>query len=363
MMCTTVCKKSFFLHILEELRFFITFWRTLMIRLRKLIGLVALGSALMVAAAASLADSMMPGEGVTVRPIEGTNLEEKFQHQIIYQALMELGYEVAEPQEVEYQTIHLALGTGDGDFTAVHWDPLHAAFFDESGGEEKMTKFGGFIEGALQGYLVDSASYAAGVQNLGDLKDPEIAKRFDADGNGTADLAGCAPGWGCERVIEHHLTEFGLRDTVTHNQGAYNAIIAETIARQQNGDPIVYYTWTPFWVSGVLVPGDNVEWIAVPYSSLPDGRVADTMFQGKDHGFEVNTLRVVANNDFLNANPAARAVFELAKLDINEISAQNNTMRDGEDSIDDIARHVEEWIAANQDTFNSWVEAGRKAAM
>ena len=28
-----------------------------------------------------------------------------------------LGYEIAEPQEVEYQTIHLALGTGDGDFT------------------------------------------------------------------------------------------------------------------------------------------------------------------------------------------------------------------------------------------------------
>ncbi len=334
-----------------------------MSKMRKLITTIAIGLASIVFAGASFADAMMPGKGVTVRPIEGTNLEEKFQHQIIYTALEQLGFEVDEPQEVEYQTIHLALGTGDGDFTAVHWDPLHAAFFEESGGAEKMTKFGDFIAGALQGYLVDTASYEAGVQNIGDLKDPEVAKRFDADGNGTADLAGCAPGWGCERVIEHHLDEFGLRDTITHNQGAYNAIIAETVARQQAGEPILYYTWTPFWVSGVLVPGDNVQWIAVPYSSLPDGRVANTMFQGKDHGFEVNTLRIVANNDFLNANPAARAVFEMAQLDINEVSAQNNTMRDGEDSIDDIARHVEEWIAANQDTFDSWVEAGKKAAM
>ena len=78
------------------------------------------------------ADGHLPGEGVTIRPVEGTNLEEKFQHKIIYRALEELGYEVAEPQEVEYQTIHLALGSGDGDFTAVHWDPLHAAFFEES---------------------------------------------------------------------------------------------------------------------------------------------------------------------------------------------------------------------------------------
>ncbi len=310
----------------------------------------------------SFADQMMPGEGVTIRPIEGALLEEKFQHQIVYRALMELGYEIAEPQEVEYQTIHLALGTGDGDFTTVHWDPLHAVFFEESGGADKMTKFGDFIAGAVQGYLVDTASYEAGVQNIGDLTDPEIAKRFDADGNGTADLAGCAPGWGCERVIEHHLTEFDLRDTVTHNQGAYNAIISETVAREAAGEPIVYYTWTPYWVSGVLVPGDNVQWISVPYSSLPDGREADTLFQGMELGFEVNTLRIVANNDFLNANPAAKAVFELASMDINDVSAQNNKMRDGEDSEEDIARHVEEWISANQSTFDSWVEAGRKAA-
>ena len=333
-----------------------------MLNLRKFTGLIVLGIVLIVPTTSTIADSMMPGSGVTVRPIEGTNLEEKFQHQIIYKALMELGYEIAEPQEVEYQTIHLALGTGDGDFTAVHWDPLHQVFFDESGGTDKLTKFGDFIAGAVQGYLVDTGSYEAGIRNLGDLKDPETAKRFDADGNGTADLAGCAPGWGCERVIEHHLTEFDLRDTITHNQGSYNAIIAETVARHQNGEPIVYYTWTPFWVSGVLVPGENVQWLEVPYSSLPDGRKADTMFQDKELGFEVNTLRIVANNEFLDANPAARAVFELAEIDINTVSAQNNTMRDGEDSTDDIARHVDEWIATNQDKFNSWVEAGMKAA-
>ena len=308
----------------------------------------------------ALAQSM-PGKGVTIQPVEGTNLEEKFQHEIIYRALEQLGYEIAEAQEVEYQTIHLALGTGDGDFTAVHWDPLHLVFFNESGGEEKMTKVGEYIAGALQGYLVDKASYDAGVTNLGDLKDPEVAKRFDADGNGTADLAGCVPGWGCERVIEHHLTEFELRDTVTHNQGAYNAIIAETVALEQAGKPIIYYTWTPYWVSGVLVPGENVEWISVPYSSLPDGRVANTEFGGKNLGFEVNSLRVVANNDFLNANPAAAKLFEVAKLDINDVSAQNKKMRDGEDSIEDILRHTDEWIAANQAEFDSWVAAAREA--
>ena len=85
-------------------------------------------TALALSASPALADGHLPGEGVTVRPVEGTNPEEKFQHRIVYRALEKLGYEVDEPQEVGYQTGHLALGTGDGDFTAVHWDPLHLAF-------------------------------------------------------------------------------------------------------------------------------------------------------------------------------------------------------------------------------------------
>lgn len=318
-------------------------------------------AALALAVSPALADGHLPGEGVTVRPVEGTNTEEKFQHRIIYRALEKLGYEVAEPQEVEYQTGHLALGTGDGDFTAVHWDPLHLAFYQESGGDDRIHRVGELISGALQGYLVDKASYDSGVTNLGQFKDAATAKRFDADGDGLADLAGCPPGWGCERVIEHHLTEYGLRDTVTHNQGGYQVVIADTIARHKQGKPVLYYTWTPYWVSGVLVPGENVEWLEVPYSSLPDERTDNTEYQGKNLGFAVNSLRVVANDKFLKANPAAAKLFELAAIDINDVSAQNNKMQAGEDSEEDIDRHVAEWIAANQDAFDSWIKTAMEA--
>src|SRR5262245_26387840 len=140
-----------------------------------------------------------PGEGVTARPVIQPAIEEMFQARIIFRALEDLGYNVAEPQEVIAQTAHLAVGTGDADFFTDSWDQLHEKFFEESGGTKVMTKVGTLVEGALQGYLVDKASYDAGVKNLGDLKDPAVAKKFDADGDGKADLAGCVPGWGCER--------------------------------------------------------------------------------------------------------------------------------------------------------------------
>jgi glycine betaine/proline transport system substrate-binding protein len=303
-----------------------------------------------------------PGEGVTVRPVIQPLLEEMLQARVIFRALEELGYTVATPQEVIAQTAHLAVGTGDADFFTNSWDQLHDTFFLESGGTEVMTKVGTLVEGALQGYLVDKASYDSGIKNLGDLKDPAVAAKFDANGDGKADLAGCVPGWGCERVIEHQLTEFGLRDTITHNQGEYNAIIADTIARHANGNPVLYYTWTPYWVSGALVPGRDVEWLSVPYTSLPDGGKGNTEFGGKNLGFAVDNLRIVARNDFLEANPAAAKLFELGKIDINDVSAQNKLIADGEDSSEDIDRHVDQWIEAHRAEYDGWLDAARKAA-
>lgn len=300
-----------------------------------------------------------PGEGVTVRPIIGNIAEEFFQARIVYRALADIGYTVAEPSQVEIQTAHLAVGTGDGDFYTAHWGTLHQAFFDESGGEDVLQKVGPFVEGMVQGYLIDKVSYDAGIKNLGDLKDPANAAKFDADGNGTADLAGCVPGWGCERVIEHHLTEYGLRDTVTHNQGEYNALMADTIARFQNGKPILYFTWTPYWVSGALVPGKDVEWLDVPYSSLPDGVVAETTFDGKNLGFAVDNMFILTTDKFLADNPPAAKLLAAIKIDINDISAENKLMADGESSSEAIDKHVTDWIAAHQAEYDSWLAAGR----
>lgn len=182
------------------------------------------------------------------------------------------------------------------------------------------------------------------------------------DGDGKADLAGCVPGWGCERVIEHHLDEYKLRDTVTHNQGEYNAIIADTIARLKNGKPVLYFTWTPYWVSGVMVPGKDVEWLSVPYTSLPDGGTGNTEFEGKNLGFAVDSMKVVARNEFLKENPAAATLFEVAKINVNDVSAENKLIGDGQNTSADIDKHVDAWIKANQAGFDGWVKAARDSA-
>lgn len=327
--------------------------------------LIAFFMVALVAATAWAAD--LPGKGVKVQPVDQGLIEEQFQYEVLIAGLQQLGYDVQPILHMagEVTTSHLAVGRGDADFYAVHWDPLHKAFYEKSGGAKTMEKVGKLTPGALQGYLIDKKTADKyNITNLEQLKDPKLAKLFDADGDGKADLCGCNPGWGCERVIEHQLTAYDLRDTVEHNQGTYFALIADTIARYKAGESILYYTWTPMWVSGVLVPGKDVTWLSVPFTSLPGERedVDTTMPDGLNTGFAVNLIRVVANKQFLDENPAAKKFFELAQIPINDVSAENILIRDGEKTEKDVKRHAMDWIAEHQAEFDSWIEAAKKAA-
>lgn len=331
--------------------------------LKKVLGGAAIVLAASVSVQAMAAD--MPGKGVKVQPLKSSIAEETFQTMLVMRALTDLGYEVEPIKEIEYAAGHIALGNGDATFMADHWNPLHVDFYEKAGGDAKLYREGVFSGGALQGYLIDKATADKhGIKRIDQLKDPAIAKLFDADGDGKADLAGCNPGWGCEKVIEHHLDAYGLRDSVTHKQGSYAAIIADTITRQQQGQPVFYYTWTPYWVSGVLVPGKDVTWLQVPFSALPGERknVDTALPDGSNYGFQANNQHIVANRAWAEANPAAAKLFAIMKLSNNDISAQNKRMRDGENKAADIERHVEGWIKAHADTYEGWLKQARAAA-
>lgn len=308
----------------------------------------------------------LPGKGIKVHSMHSNIAEEKFQTIIVNEALKTLGYEILPINEVAYaviyQTISQSKSAKDIYYTSVNWSPLHENMFEKAGGDAVLYRKGEFVSGCAQGYLIDKKTAEQyNIKYFNDLKDPKIAKLFDSNGDGKADLSGCNPGWGCEKVIEHQLDAFGLRDTVKHNQGEYSAIIAETIARFKQGKPVLYYTWTPYWVSGVMVPGRDTVWLQVTESAHPVTK--DTALpNGANYGFNVNTMKIVANGDVAIHNKAAAKLFEVAKMDINDISGQNMLISKGEKNQKDIERHAQMWIKANQKTFDAWVAQALKAA-
>lgn len=306
----------------------------------------------------------LPGKGVQVQPLQSSIAEETFQTLLVSKALQKLGYEVQPIREVEYATAHVAIANGDATFMADHWDPLHAEFYKNAGGAAKLYREGEYSTSAVQGYLIDKKTADAhNITNIEQLKDPKIAALFDTNGDGKADLTGCTPGWGCEGAIEHQLSAYKLRDTVTHVQGAYAALMADTITRYKSGKPIFYYTWTPYWVSAELRPGRDVVWLQVPFTALPgdQAQTKTALPNGKNYGFPLNTQKIVANKRFTDANPAAAKLFALMKLPVADINAQNLAMKDGQNKPADIERHADGWIKAHQQLFDGWIEQATAA--
>ncbi|QGY30269.1 glycine betaine/L-proline ABC transporter substrate-binding protein ProX [Pantoea cypripedii] len=307
----------------------------------------------------------LPGKGITVKPVQSTISEETFQTLLVSRALEKLGYTVDKPSEVDYNVGYTTIAEGDATFTAVNWQPLHDDMYKAAGGDQKFYREGTYVTGAAQGYLIDKKTAEKyHINNFAQLKDPKIAKLFDTNGDGKADLTGCTPGWGCEAVINHQINAYGLSNTVEHNQGNYSAMIADTITRFKQGKPILYYTWTPYWVSDVLKPGKDVVWLQVPFSSLPgEQKNVDTkLANGANYGFPVNTMHIVANKAWAEKNPAAAKLFAEMKLPIADINAENAAMHSGQSSEDDINRHVDGWIKGHQAEFDKWVQDALAAA-
>jgi len=329
------------------------------------IGPAVFAGALIASAAVGVRADDLPGKGITVTPTVQQGLtEEQFQADLVGMGLEQLGYTVQSPVTASMQAEFVAVANGDATYYAAFWDPLHLSFQEKLGGQAKLPMVGTLVKNSIQGYLIDKKTADQyHITTIDQFKDPKIAKLFDVDGSGKAGLYGCQSGWGCERVIEHHLDAYGLRNTVHHIQGDYVAIISDAIERIRAGKPTLYYTWTPLWLSGVLVPGKDVTWLTVSHTDLPDEQKdANTTVPGIGNlGFSVNTQHIVANPDFLAKNPAAKKLFEEMEIPIEDINAENLLVHKGENSDADIRRHATDWIKAHQSLWDSWMAGAKKA--
>lgn len=314
-----------------------------------------------------------PGAGTEVQMARATWDTGWFHAEIYKQALEELGYSVADVTTLDNPPFYTSVAQGDIDLWVNGWFPLHNTYeptFSE--GAELVGNVA--VGGALEGYLIDKESQEEfNITSLEDFKRDEVKEAFDRNGDGKADLVACPPGWGCELVIEHHLDEYDLRDHVNPIKASYSASMGDAIAANEQGNPILFYTWTPNWTVNELVPGEDVMWIEVPHPSLPEEQadledatslagVAGCVNDPCLMGFPANDIRPVANSEFLEENPAVRALLEEMSIPLEAIFAQNARMNEGEGDQEDIERHASEWIEENRETFDGWIEAATEAA-
>jgi glycine betaine/proline transport system substrate-binding protein len=314
----------------------------------------------------STASDSLPPEEVTIRPGHTNWIEESFQTQVVNLGLAKLGYQLDAAKELDYPALYLSVANNDIDYSVAYYPPGHDEFFENAGGEDKISSLGIFAPPGNQGYLIDKKTADEyGITNIEQLQDPEIAQLFDFDGDGKANLTGCNPGWGCEAITNHLIEVYGLQDTVEHDQGSYTALLADAITRYEAGEPIFYYAYNPHWIGAVLKPGEDVVWLEVPFTSLPGEMSnlteADTTFDGKNLGWPSANQLIMANPDFLAQNPIAQRWFELVQIPIEDMNAVSLRIEEGENTEEDIRQLAEEWVSDNQEQFDQWIAEAQSA--
>ena len=276
-----------------------------------------------------------------------------FQAEIYKKALEKMGYKVTGPTVMKPQVFYVAAAAGDMDLWVNGWFENHNTYVTEAMGKVKPV---GYVveKGGLQGYLIDKKTADKfNIKSIIDIK--KHAKEFDINDDGKADMVACPPGWGCEKIITKHFEELGLGEFINPLKADYSASMADAISRYKNGKSILFYTWTPNWSVGTLKLGKDVVWIEAPYSDTKEVKVPNATKSKLNMGFAVNDIRAAANIDFLKANPKVEKMLKKASIPLADIAEQNLKMNAGEKSEKAIKKHAEEWIKANQSTFDSWI--------
>ncbi len=327
-----------------------------------------------------------PVRGVRVIAGRANWVSGYFQAELYKLLLEELGYDVSDPADLELgpATGYVAMAEGWMDYWPNSWYPIHLAWL--AGEMPDGTLVGDHVTAvgrqmiAHDGFVV-TKSFADryGVYTVDDLNSNARAlAAFDATdprpGNGKADIFGCSESWPCADIIADMIA-FGGWDNIRQITQDYYAMFAEAADNAGRGVPMVAFTWTPSVFIAELRPGDNVYWMGVD-DILDDQRGADGTGGfasiGRDQcpsaaeqpsglckiGWIANDIRVTARNGFLDANPAAKRLFEVVELPVTDVSLAALKLQQGADAADLAAR----WIADNRSLVDRWLAAALAAA-
>ena len=335
----------------------------------------------------------MPGAGQSITMAKADWSTEDPNAYVIRALLGELGYEVSDPKDVELgpANAYIAMAQGDADFWINSWYPGHMSWLendlpDGSKVGDHLTISGEMMmAGGLQGYLM-TKSFADeyGIASLDDLNDnPDAIAAYDATdpepGNGMADIYGCQESYTCDDIIQSQIAFSGW-ENIQQVIAGYDAMFAEAVTKVNAGEPAVIYTWTPSAYITQLRPGDNVVWLTVDeviddsnplgvdggeqYSQLPGtASIGTEQCPGSDGttcqlGWVAADIQATANTEWLDANPAAKALIELFQMDVIDVSLMNVEMGDGTD-VEELAAT---WIEDNRALVDEWLATARAAA-
>ncbi|MEQ9258721.1 MAG: ABC transporter substrate-binding protein [Roseovarius sp.] len=135
--------------------------------------------------------------------------------------------------------------------------------------------------------------------------------------------------------------------------GSEGAMIAEAKSAVASEQPLLMMFWQPHW----LFAENDFNWVAW---DAADGECLEESGQSRGNacGFQQASIDKIANKDFTASYPGAAALYEAFTI-TNE--TQNALMLEIDQKGRDLEEVIAEWVDANADTWQPWVDAAMAA--
>ncbi len=362
------------------------------------------------AASTTTEPNLNPGSGEKIRMGRAHWDSGALHAQIIRDLLEELGYQVDDParhQRAPYLA-YPAMAEGDIDFWANSWYPSDEAWW------EGETRIGGRLGdhlarvdepimagGGLQGLLVSKSwAEANDVTTLDQIATDEgVWSQLDYDGDGKGEIFGCPVEWSCDAVISGifcvndswNLEQINRasESIATRQEDIYAEMFDQFLELSRSGQAAIGYVWAPTAYYGKAKIGIDTIWLSQDVDSMvkvtnpcgmdhgadysqTQGRLTDeyisldanTCLEGPNGcqiGWPADDIEITANRQWLAANPAAEALLNQVRFDIDEISALLLELENTDNQSGDLERLSEQWITSNQPVVDRWLDSARKA--
>ncbi len=195
-----------------------------------------------------------------------------------------------------------------------------------------------------------------GITELKELKNPDMAKNFDFDGDGTGDIWIGAEGWGSTQIEKIRARSYGYDTTMTLKIMEESAALDEVDQAVEQDKNIVFFCYTPhsmFAVNDLVIlkePAyDAKEWIIVQPSATPGWLQRSSAGVAWDNA----SLHVSYATSLEADQPKAAAMLAKVSLTTEALSSMTYAL-----AVDkqDPATFAKKWIEENSETVDSWFE-------
>ena len=243
-------------------------------------------------------------------------------------------------------------GDGTMDVYTDLWMPNRQSVWDQYIEDAKTVAHNEPYLGT-QGMYVPSYM-ADRVNSVEDLKDPEVAAIFDKDGNGKGEYWAGDTEWSSTKMWQVKFKSYGLSELWEAEilpDETFKGLLKSAVSREQ---PILFYYWTPEWVHAAY------DLTRIEEPARTEG-CEDIDLKAEDW-LEISHFDCVSDDAYIyvaysksldERNPPVAKFLRQIKFDPAVVNGWILKIGRDEQDPQDVA---EEWVAANMDVVNSWIQ-------